>query len=342
MRDRVLGVWPLKEWGESRIVLAVSGGPDSMMLLECLTQLAPDKDRLLVVHCNHALRGQESDADEAFVRDQCQVRGLECRVFRFDERQRGHSSEEQLRRVRYEYLSCAAMEWEADWIALGHNADDNLETFFQRLLRGTGTRGLRGIPIQRSVPLPNRNIVKLIRPLLDWERAEILSWLAENRIPFRLDSSNAESHYTRNRIRQSLIPVLDELGGKGWRKRAVSSISQLSAVQLDREEQARRFLETIALVPNDDTSPWEIRVEQFDDVGWPMIREILVEVWHRRNWPLREMSHRHWNRIDELIQRSKQSPHPQRTDLPGGLHVQIRKGVFQLSKKLMSDRDLQS
>ena len=154
-------------------------------------------------HYNHCLRGEESERDERFVRELCARRGVELSVGRGDvsgfARENGLGIEEAARDLRYAFLSEAAKTLSADLIATAHNADDNAETMLINLARGTGLRGLGGIPPRRG---------DIIRPMLYTTRAEIEEYLSESSISHVEDSTNAQDDYTRNRIRHSVVPVL--------------------------------------------------------------------------------------------------------------------------------------
>ena len=183
-----------------RILLAVSGGVDSMYLANRAPELFPGA-RFAVAHCNFALRGAESDGDEAFVRDWCAARGLECFVRRFDTAayaaQHGVSIEMAARELRYAWFAELCREQGFEAVAVAHNADDNAETMILNLLRGTGTRGLRGMGDREGV----------VRPLLDIPRAEIRAWMIAHGCAWREDSSNADNTPKRNRIRNEVVPV---------------------------------------------------------------------------------------------------------------------------------------
>ena len=183
-----------------RILLAVSGGIDSMYLANRAPELFPGA-RFAVAHCNFTLRGAESDGDEQFVRDWCAAHGLDCFVRRFETAayaaEHGVSIEMAARELRYAWFAelCRAEGFAA--VAVAHNADDNAETMLLNLLRGTGTRGLRGMGDRDGI----------VRPLLDTPRAEIRDWMLAHGCAWREDSTNADSTPKRNRIRNEVFPV---------------------------------------------------------------------------------------------------------------------------------------
>ncbi len=208
-----------------RIAAACSGGPDSTGLLLILQQLAPELGcTLAVVHFNHKWRSAESDQDELFVRNLAERLDLPFHAAAADtrtERTRGNL-EQTARQLRYDYFFSLIESGWADRIAVGHTADDQAETVLQRLLRGAGNRGLAAI-------YPTRENW-LIRPLLDTSRQDVLDWLQSRGQSWREDSSNQDSRYMRNRIRQQLLPVLTE-----WNPSIVSVLTRSAEIARDEE-----------------------------------------------------------------------------------------------------------
>lgn len=198
MKDKVkaalLGLSP-----GSALVCAVSGGADSVALLHCLRGLSGELGYALsAAHFNHCLRGEESDGDEAFVRDLCRGWNIPLTVGRGDAarraRETGESLEEAARALRHGFLSA-----QPGLIATAHNADDQVETVLINLLRGTGLKGLCAMAPQSQ---------RIVRPLLAVTRAEILAYLQKNSLSWREDGSNGEDDALRNRLRHHVIPLL--------------------------------------------------------------------------------------------------------------------------------------
>jgi len=186
-----------------KLLLAISGGIDSMVLVHLFQQL---NYHFVIAHCNFQLRGEESDADEVFVKAICKQFKVPFHGIKFDTKT---SAEEQknsiqvtARNLRYDWFSKLLEENEIDFLLTAHQLDDSLETFIINLSRGTGLDGLTGIPMQ------NENI---IRPLLPFSREEIAAYAKENNIQWREDSSNASDTYLRNKIRHDIVPILKEL-----------------------------------------------------------------------------------------------------------------------------------
>ena len=188
------------------IVVAISGGPDSIALLSILHHLRPSwKLTLSAVHCNYGLRGAESDGDQKFVEAFCQGLGvpLDVRRIEFHTGRRKTSLQAEARDLRYRVMQEVAEKCGADRIAVGHTADDQAETVLLWMLRGAGLTGLSGMPAFRDN--------KIIRPLYDTKRQEVLAYLRTAELSFREDSSNFKPHYLRNRIRREVIPILNRL-----------------------------------------------------------------------------------------------------------------------------------
>ncbi len=200
-----------------RIWAGVSGGPDSVFLLEYLLHKKKSIDfNLTILHVNHLLRGKESDEDENFVRKLAEKYSVPVVVERVDVKKlkkRGESIEEAARRLRYEVFEKHQEKY--DYFFTAHNLDDNVETLLFNFFRGTGARGLAGIPPVRG---------KFVRPLLQISRQEIIDFLEKNGISYRIDSTNYDTAYTRNLIRHEIIPFLSEKLGRDLVKRLGENI----------------------------------------------------------------------------------------------------------------------
>lgn len=203
-----------------KLVLALSGGIDSMVLADLLLKAKVD---FVVAHCNFHLRGEESDGDERFVRKYAERNGLTIYVKQFDTadyaKEHGLSIEMAARDLRYAWFEELRQQLGYEKIVVAHHADDQLETFFINLLRGAGIRGLKGM-------LPENG--NIIRPLLGASRAEIHQYAIENGIQWREDHTNAETQFLRNKIRHELLPVIDNISKEG-RASILKSISHLAS-----------------------------------------------------------------------------------------------------------------
>lgn len=188
------------------VLVGVSGGPDSVALLSLLHRLRPSwRLSLTAVHFNYGLRGPESDEDEGFVTRLCQALDVPLSVLKLDVRRRrpGVSLQAAARDLRYRAMLTVAEQRTADRIAVGHTADDQAETVLLWMLRGAGLTGLSGMPVSRDS--------KIVRPLYESSRRDVLEYLNRAGLSYREDSSNAKPIYARNRIRQELVPALKRL-----------------------------------------------------------------------------------------------------------------------------------
>jgi tRNA(Ile)-lysidine synthase len=186
-----------------RLFLAVSGGVDSMVLLDLFHQLDYD---IAVLHCNFSLRNTESDGDEEFVKRYCEAKSVPVHIQKFDTLKFAEENKLSIqlaaRKLRYDWFYNQIAENNFDYILTAHHLDDNLETFLINLTRGTGLEGLTGIPAQND---------KIIRPLIPFSREEIEKYASDTNLKWREDSSNASDKYFRNKIRHTVVPVLKEL-----------------------------------------------------------------------------------------------------------------------------------
>lgn len=186
---------------QESFIVAVSGGPDSLCLLDVLFLLSGKHAyRLHIVHINYRLRGKDSDRDEACVRQRAHIYNLPLTVFH-PRKTNTSNLEEKLRDIRYQYFEKMRENKKAGLIAIAHHEDDQAETFLLRLLRGSGMKGL-------SAMRPKNNHV--VRPFIEISRADILQYLKERSITYREDKSNADPRFLRNQIRHELIPLLEK------------------------------------------------------------------------------------------------------------------------------------
>lgn len=198
-------------------IIAVSGGPDSLCLLDVLYLLSQKLHfSLHVAHVNYRLRGNDSELDEALVRERVALYDLPLSVLH---PKITHSTnlEEKLRDIRYRFFEKVRLEQNATLIAVAHHEDDQAETFLLRLLRGSGTLGLSSMQPKRD---------RVVRPLLKQSRADILRYLNERGIPYRTDQSNSDPTFLRNRIRHELIPLLS----RNYQPNITSTLAQTASL----------------------------------------------------------------------------------------------------------------
>ena len=192
-----------------KILLAVSGGIDSMYMANKAPELFPGAS-FAITHCNFSLRGEESDGDERFVRSWAEKNGIEIFVRRFNTAEyaaeRHISIEMAARELRYGWFAQLCKEHGFDAVSVAHNANDNAETLMLNLLRGTGSRGLRGMSASTC-----EGGLNILRPLLGIERSEISAWMTGKGLQWREDRTNSENIYKRNSIRNEVFPVFGRI-----------------------------------------------------------------------------------------------------------------------------------
>jgi len=308
--------------GPPGIVVAVSGGADSVALLRALVAL--EIRPLVIAHLNHRLRGVESDADEQFVRDlHARSSEVQLAVRRADvgriATEAGENLEATARRERYRFLADVAGEHGIGCIATAHTANDQAETVLHRLIRGTGLQGLRGIAARRRLQ-PG---VELVRPMLDISRAEILAYLAEINQPYREDRSNFDVRFTRNRIRHELLPLLESSYNPNVAAQLCGVAKQATESFVDVRRRARRLLSACELPP---AGPMRILdSERLSAAPRDLRREALRLLWHREAWPLSRMRFTEWDRVAAVAAGELTA-----VDLPGRLHARRRGRVLQI------------
>ena len=231
---------------QTRVLLAVSGGADSIVMLHLFRRMGAD---IAVAHCNFRLRGAESDADEAFVRGICQELGVPLRVAQFDTlahaQQHGISIEMAARELRYRFFGQMASELGCQRIAVAHNLDDQAETLLLNLLRGTGIRGLAAMR-----PLSGR----IIRPLLFAPRADIERYAQLHRIAYRTDSTNASTEYKRNKLRHNVMPQLRSINPSAAQSIAATAAHVQQALALLEQQLAAIAQQAVAQLPSGHTA----------------------------------------------------------------------------------------
>jgi tRNA(Ile)-lysidine synthase len=257
------------------LLIAVSGGADSMALLHTLGQLRePLALKLFVAHLNHQMRAGATE-DAEFVAAMAGDLGIPCFCESIDvpmyQRQHKLSPEDAARRVRYGFLRATAARLGADRIAVGHTAEDQAETVLLHLLRGSGLRGLSGIPPLREF---------IMRPLIRAQRRDILAYLRRHRLPFREDPSNHQRRYTRNRIRLDLLPALQ----RHYNPRLVQALCTTAQLLADDEAALQtvarqRFLSAcLPAVPEQVQLPIEALTSLPPSLQRRVLREALAEV----------------------------------------------------------------
>ncbi len=307
--------------------MAISGGPDSVCLLLVLNSIKKEFGiNLFCAHLNHRLRGVESDCDERYVKRLTKKHRMplliESRNVTKFAKDKKFSLEQAARKLRYDFLLQTAKKIGADKIAMGHTKDDQVETLFMRLFRGTGLRGLRGIPAVRKIS-PN---ISIIRPLIETPREEILFFLKERKIRARLDSTNAQTAFLRNRIRHELLPHIEK-----YYSPKIKEILARTADNLDADydyliKQQRKVFKRIAKIKKDASINLPIKGLKSLPISFKrgVVRLAIEDV----KGNLEGIDYRHWKKIEDLIEGGLAS-----FNLPDGICVTKRAKTVQFASK---------
>ncbi|MBI5656785.1 MAG: tRNA lysidine(34) synthetase TilS, partial [Geobacter sp.] len=295
----------------STVVVAVSGGIDSVVLLDYLVSRTDLGLSLVVAHLNHCLRGEESDGDEVFVRQLATSHGLAFEVRRTEVRQLAAaqrlSLEEAGREERYRFFAEVAKRYGAAAVALAHHRDDQAETVLLRLLRGSGTAGLAAMP-------PRSTNGDCIRPLLHVGRAEIEDYAREKGLFYRTDSSNSDTGFIRNRVRHSLIPELETYNPAISRRLADTAALMAADEELLNSIVALRW-PTVAHCRGEAVAlSRDALLAEVAGMRFRIYRRALAEV----KGDLRRIAFCHLQAIDRLL---AGGPPNGTLDLPGGIRV---------------------
>ncbi len=255
-----------------RILLAVSGGIDSMYMLNKASELFPGAF-VCVAHCNFSLRGKDSDEDQTFVEQWSRNLGYQCFVRRFDTasaaKDNGISIEMAARDLRYRWFEQLCKEHCLDTLAIAHNSNDNAETLMLNLLRGTGSRGLRGISPDRI-----SNGIRIIRPLLGTSRKEIATYMTQHSLPWREDKSNSSLEYKRNIVRNRVFPEFERINPSfvGTLNEDIARFRMVDDIARDYVRDARLRLGL------EDSTPDRIPIKELLEIKhWEFVLYCLLE-----------------------------------------------------------------
>ncbi|WFR57184.1 tRNA lysidine(34) synthetase TilS [Anaerocolumna sp. AGMB13025] len=281
-----------------RIVVGVSGGADSVCLFHVLLGLTPEYDlTLFVVHVNHGIRGTEAEEDEAYVKELCLAHNISCDLIKADVKalavREGLTEEEAGRKVRYEAFYDCFHKNKCNKIAIAHNRNDNAETILFHLFRGSGIKGLTGIPAVRE---------EIIRPLLDTGREEIEGFLGENGISYQTDKTNLTQDYSRNKIRHQIISFAQEEINKRAIEHIVGASKKLSEIDCYLEKNISSAYDT-AVTYLEYNNAYEINIEKLRQED-PVIQKGIIRksLMGLSNW-LKDVEALHIELILELAEK---------------------------------------
>ncbi|MCA9212298.1 MAG: tRNA lysidine(34) synthetase TilS, partial [Planctomycetales bacterium] len=303
-----------------------------MTRLASQVPVKPVKECLTIAHFNHRLRGQESDADEQFVVELGAKLGVSVITGSADPNQIEQSKarvgiEAAARNLRYDFLQATAEKLGARYILTAHTADDQAETVLHNICRGTGLTGLAGIPFAR----PISQAVTVVRPMLRVARAPVEAYLADRRCVFRDDSSNMSDSYTRNRIRHSVIPLLEQQVNSDVRQHICDLARHVTATIEELDKSACKLE---AAVVSQSAAELQLDNTRLQEVSNLLLVHFLQQLWRRQSWPVRDFTVAWWERIAQSILRPAQV----KCDLPGGVEFQCDATISKFSRRKKETR----
>jgi tRNA(Ile)-lysidine synthase len=304
----------------SRVLVAVSGGADSVALLHVLHALSSRlKLHLRAAHLDHGLRPESAD-DALFVGKSAATLRIPATIERREvaalSAEQGWSVEDGARRIRYQFLAETARRYSMGVVALAHTADDQAETVLMRLMRGTGLTGLAAIPAKRGLDEAPGERITVVRPLLETWRRDIVSYLQEEGIAYREDASNCDQRFLRNRIRHHLLPLLE----KEYNPNVKGALNQLAEQSgLDQgylQEATERQLKRV-LRPS-GANAVSLDIAAFRRQPTALQRQMVRHAIRRVRGDLQEFEFRHWREIVRLF---ADRPAGSIVHLPGGIEL---------------------
>jgi tRNA(Ile)-lysidine synthase len=313
--------------GGDTVMVAVSGGPDSVFLLHALNKLK-DKLRIAEIHAchlDHGLRGRESRDDADFVKKLCgglRIRLTHQKINLKQKKSTGLSTEESAREERYRFFREAAAGAGADAIATGHTLDDQAETVLMRLIKGASLKGIAGIP-----PVRAESGLRFIRPALELEKAAIREYLDREGIAYRIDSTNLKPLYLRNIVRGEIIPFLERYNPR--LKRALFSLAEHLREDYEFIKEARKGLPFPAAGPKPAAGRLELRLKDLVVQPKALQKEILRDALEKAGGEVKRLSFRHWKDIEDLIRRKRKG---KAVDLPGGIRIERTPNALRYSR----------
>lgn len=324
---RLAASWPPTAWHDRTVLVAVSGGADSVALLRGLCAIRMSgPGRLVVAHANHQLRGEQSNADQAFVVELAERLKLPCELAGLPVVEQasamGDGMESAARELRYAFFREAAGRIGARYVVTAHTADDQAETVLHRVLRGTGLAGLAGIPRARSLG----EAATLLRPLLGLRRSDVESYLTFLGQTCRQDETNLDLCFTRNRLRHDLLPKL----AAEYNPQVVDSLVRLGSLAGEAQRVIEGSVARLRSRSVTQLGPEAIVLERgpLRDEPAYLVRELLIAVWREAGWPQQQMGFAEWNELTALLLESEE---PRVRTFPGRITARREAGRLALS-----------
>lgn len=316
---------PLDRWRQHSIVVAVSGGADSVALFRTLEAMVssvdqPPSQKIIVGHVDHGLRGQASHDDRTFVKELALKFGVRFASATLDlptmlnDRQK--PSEDLLRDARYGALRKMAQQNGARYLFTGHHLDDQVETILFRIFRGTGLVGLKGIPAVRC-----DDWLTIVRPFLKTSKAKILETMAAIDQPFRFDHTNATNEFGRNFIRNEILAQARSYFGP----QVDQSIARLADHASDAVDQEASLVDQYFCdaPPQVQSGTVVVKTPSLSSQPTSLVRAILIRLWRDQGWAVSQMTFDRWQSLASRICGVNDSSLRDIENLPGNLRIEI-------------------
>ena len=310
------------------VLVAVSGGPDSVFLFLALKSLQRKLKLKKLVVCNldHGLRGRESSADSMFVKklaEDADTGFIHKTIDLPSGKQKELSTEEAAREARYRFFYEAARAVKADCLATGHTLDDQAETILMRVIKGASLKGMAGIsPVRHDGP------VRVARPLLELEKKEIEKYLDDRSIAYRIDSSNLKPIYFRNVVRNEIMPYLEKYNPRI--KRALSNLAEHLREDFEFITDAKRNAIRNTHDARRDSVNVVVRLRDIVIQPKALQKEILRDCLEKSGGQIKRLSFRHWKELEHLVSRKSTGS---RVDLPGDIRITMTASSLVFAKR---------
>lgn len=296
-----------------KVIAAVSGGPDSVFLLDVLYSLRRKMgiSGLIVCHLDHCIRGEESRGDSLFVRKKAREMGLQfiCKKADIPKMSKGGlSTEEVAREERYKFFSEVARSTGAGVVATGHTLDDQAETILMRFIKGSSLKGMLGV-----TPVRRHGRIVIVRPLLEVTKEEIVKYLDTAGIRYRIDRTNFEPLYFRNIVRGEILPFLERYNPR--LKRVLFNLAEHLREDFEFISAERSRSRSLASVLNGVV---EVMLKDIAVQPKALQKEILRDSLEKAGGEVKKLSFRHWKDVEQLITRKRKG---NAVDLPGDIRV---------------------
>ncbi len=320
---KTVSKYELLESGD-KVLVGVSGGPDSLTLLHLLNKIKADFElELNIAHVDHQLRGEAAQKDALFVKKTAEKMGISFFLKEFDvakyQQEKGLSLEAAAREIRYDFFRKLAKEHSFDKIALAHHANDQAETLLIKFLRGSGLQGLKGI-------LPKKD--NLIRPLIEVNRSEIESYCEKNGLEPRLDETNLKAVHLRNQIRLELVPLLK----KEYNNNLIETLNRSAKLlRADNKYLTKKASELLEKITESDSSQFSLKRKDFLNLDLALQRRLIREIFKSLTGNYKDL---YYNNIKEVISFINNGETGRKIDLPSDIILYLNYEELIFRKKI--------